>query len=391
MRRIGVFTTAAVVLFTVLGLIAGGWFYSNEILAIPAVEPTDSPITITAVDASNETVTFDMQQSEAATLPIVGLRTERGSLKLSGTPRFFETETQRRATLITGDWPQVGDSASISVDVFDGDPNETMGITFDTVMIDGELGLMPAWQVIPDGTDTSTWVVLIHGRGAHRPSNNRYLPVMHELGLPTLSIAIRNDPDVPKDPDGYGRFGHAEWRDLEAAVAHLIANHDANRFILVGSSQGASVSLMFLRNSDLAEQVGGVILISPLISLDQTLRLAAAERGIARPLIGPLVRSAKLVTRLRSGMVFSALEHQKHIDDYPTDLPFLITHGDKDATVPFGPTPRFAAALGSRAVFVPYAETGHVREWSQNRQRFEEDIRQFITGDVLETPLPKAG
>lgn len=391
MRRIAVTTTAVIAVLTVVGLVAGGWFYSNEILAVPAVNDDPYTLTITAVDAASETVTFDVQNSEAVTLPVVGLRTERGSIKLSGTPRFLESETERRATLVSGQWPKAGDLAAISVNIFDGDPHETLGMPFDTVLIDGELGPMPAWQVIPDNSDSSTWVVLVHGRGADRPSNNRYLSVMHELGLPTLSITLRNDPQSPPDPSGYGRFGFAEWRDLEAAINHLIVDEDADHFILVGSSQGASVSLMFLRNSQHAARVSGVILISPLISLDATLRLAAADRGINRPFIGPLVQSAKLVTRLRSGIVFSALEHHKHISDYPADLPFLITHGDRDATVPFEPTPRFAAALGRRAVFVPYPGTGHVREWSMDRERFEADIRQFINGDILDGAIPKAG
>lgn len=391
MRRIAVVTTAVVALFAILGLVVGGWFYSNEILAVPAVDQDPYTLTITAVDVDSETVTFNGQDGEAVTLPVVGLRTERGIIKLSGTPRFLASETERRATLVTGEWPKAGDLAAISVDIFDGDPYATLGIPFDTVWVDGELGAMPAWQMIPGNSDLDTWVVLVHGRGAHRPSNNRYLPVMHELGLPTLSIAIRNDPEVPQDPDGYGRFGFAEWRDLDAAINHLIVNESAEQFILVGSSQGASVSLTFLRNSEHADRVGGVILISPLVSLDATLRLAAADRGISRPLIGPLVRAAKLVTRLRSGMVFSTLEHHKHISDYPADLPFLITHGDKDATVPFEPTRRFSKALGSRAVFVPYTDTGHVREWNMDQTRFEANIRQFITGDVLNEALPKTG
>jgi len=70
------------------------------------------------------------------------------------------------------------------------------------------------------------------------------------------------------------------------------------------------------------------------------------------------MQSAKLVTRLRSGMEYSALEHHEHVNDYPADLPFIITHGDKDGTVPFEATPPFAAALGPRAAFVRYPALG---------------------------------
>jgi len=391
MRRIVVATTAVVMMAAVLGLGIGGWVYSSEILAVPHAGDIAYTVSITDSDPWAETVTLDVQTGDAATLPIVGLRTERGSVKLSGSPRFLATETERHATLLSGEWPRTGDAAAVSVDVFDGDPDAMLGLTFDTVMVNGELGPMPAWRVVPDQNASTTWVVLVHGRGAHRPSNNRYIPIFYDLGLPTLSISIRNDPDVPADPNGFGRFGFSEWRDLEAAINHLIVQENAERIILVGSSQGASVSLMFLRHSSVADKVAGVVLISPLISLDATLRLAAEDRDIPRPLIRPLLTSAKVVTRLRSGMVFSQLEHQRHISQYPQDVPFLLTHGDKDATVPFSPTPKFAKALGSRAVFVRYPDTGHVREWGTNRARFESDITQFVTGDVLALPLARAG
>lgn len=390
MRRIAVFTTAVVTFFAVVALVAGGWFYSSEILAVPVAGEYSSSLTITDVDPAAETVTLDTLNSEAVTLDTVGLITERGNVVLSGTPRFFDTTVERRATLISGEWPQSGDAAAVSVDMYVGDPQDTLDLPFDEVQIAGELGSMPAWQIIPDGADTHTWVILVHGRGAHRPSNNRYVPALYDLGLPTLNISIRNGPGAAEDPQGYGRFGYSEWHDLDAAVSYLRDTFAAQRLILVGSSQGASVSLMFMRQSAYADMVDGMVLISPLISLDATLYLAAEQRGIPRPLIRPLLTSAKIVTRLRSGMVFSELEHQKHVDAYPADLPILLTHGNRDLTVPFAPTPPFAAALGPRAVFVHYVDIDHVREWNSDPERFDRDLRQFIVGDVLGDALEQA-
>lgn len=384
MRRMAFYSTSVIAVVMLIGLGYSGWIYSSEILAVPVAGEYGPSLTLTDVDPTTETVTLDTQNSEAVTLGRVGLITDRGHVALSGTPRFLDDRVERRATLISGEWPQSGDSAEVSVDVYVGDPAETMGIPFDVVQIAGELGPMPAWQSIPEGAGTSTWVVLVHGRGAHRPSNNRYVPILHSLGLPTLNISIRNGPDAAADPQGYGRFGFAEWRDLDAAVSYLRDTFGTNQVILVGSSQGASISLMFMRQSRHAEVVDGLVLISPLISLDATLYLAAEQRGIPRPLIRPILASAKLITRMRSGMDFSELEHQKHVASYPDALPILITHGDRDQTVPFAPTPLFAQALGSRAVFVRYPDVDHVREWNSDPERFERDLEQFILGDVLE-------
>lgn len=385
MRGIAAIVTAGVTLIGVTALAIGGWYYSSEILAVPTAGASDPTVTITHVDIAAESISIDVQHGDAVSLSPVGLRTSHGQLKLSGTPRFHDGGAERHATLVTGVWPNPGDRAAISVDVFDGDPAESFGLAFHTVPVAGELGPMPGWQVIPDGVSTDTWVVLIHGRGATRAASNRYLPMMHDLGLPTFSVAIRNDPQVPHDPQGYGRFGFSEWRDLDAAIDHLVAHREAEQFVLVGSSQGASVALMFLRHSAHADRVRGAVLISPLISLDATLYLAAQERGIPGPAIRPLLGAAKIMTRLRSGMKFSELEHQQHVDAYPADMPFLITHGDLDATVPYQPSAGFAKALGPRAVFVRYPQTGHVREWSTDRTRFELDVRQFIESDVLQT------
>jgi uncharacterized protein len=226
--------------------------------------------------------------------------------------------------------------------------------------------------------------VLVHGRGGGLSEGNRSLAVANRLGLPTLIVSVRNDPDAPADPDGFGRYGDAEWEDLQAAIDHLQAEEDAERFVLVGYSQGGSIALGFLRRSPDADAVDAAVLISPLVSLHETLVLQAQQRDIPDPVIPPLLFATRWITTLRAGMDFSQVEHLRRVDELPPDLPLLVTHGDADTTVPIGPTRALAAALPEQVTYEEYAGSEHVREWNTDRERFEADLEAHLRVHVLE-------
>jgi uncharacterized protein len=290
----------------------------------------------------------------------------------------------RHAELLTGDWPSAGDRAAPMVDTFAGDPAETLGLPYDTVEVHGELGALPAWRVVPKGADRAgPWVVFVHGRGAHKAEGNRILALAEELGLPSLSISIRGDADAAQDPDGYGRYGDTEWEDLQAAVDHLGAIEDAERFVLVGYSQGASIVLTFLRRSPDAHAVDAAVLVSPLVSLEATLELQAAERGIPDPLIAPLLATTRWISAWRADLDFDRLEHVDALDELPRDLPMFVTHGDADRSIPVEPTRRFADGLTDQVTYLEYEGAGHVREWNVDREGFEAELIAFLT-QVLE-------
>lgn len=381
MRRVLLWSVIVLLVVATAGLGAGGWYYSDELLPAPVPGEPVYDVEVVATDEATGTVTLAATDGDLVDLPIVGFQTADGLLALQGDTTTTAEGAERTGALLTGTWPDAGDVGRASVATFAGSPQETLGLTTSTIDIDGELGTMPAWRVVEPGMDTTgTWAVLVHGRGAEKDEVNRALTITSELGLPGLAVAVRNDPDAPADPDGYGRFGDVEWRDLEVAIDHLRMTEDADSFILVGYSQGAGIILNYLRRADGAGDVEAAALISPLVSMDATLVQQAQARDIPGPLIRPLLESAKVVTRLRSGMVFGNLEHARDADELST--PLLVTHGSLDSTVPVEPSRELVAARPDLVTYEEYEGVEHVREWNADRVRFEADLRAFLTDHI---------
>jgi pimeloyl-ACP methyl ester carboxylesterase len=383
-RKVLAWSVVTLVVLLVVGLGAGGWYYSDQLL--PAALPPDPEyvVEVAAVDEDAGTITLGVNDGDLVDLGTVGLRTESGLLLLDGDVEAAVAGVTRRATVLTGDWPSPGDLAAPTVDTFAGDPATTLGLPYETVTIPSDLGPLPAWRVVPNGAgEAGTWVVLIHGRGGALSEGNRTLSSVYALGLPTLTISVRNDPDAAADPDGFGRYGATEWEDLQAAVDHLVRVEGAERLVLVGYSQGGSIALSFLRNSPEADLVEAAVLVSPLVSLPATLELQARNRGIPDPVIPPLLFATGIVSQLRAGLDVGEVDHLAAVDELPAELPMLVTHGTADTTVPIGPSRELARALPDTVRFEEYVGVDHVREWNADRARFEADLAAFLDEAAL--------
>lgn len=379
MRRVLTRVVTVVMLLGLVSLGAGGWYYSDEVLPAPAPDPPSFDVAVSSADPERNEVRLATDDPDLLHLDTVGLQTADGLVVLRGEGQQVAGGTVRRGTLVEGTWPAPGDQVAVSVDTFAGDPASALGLPHDDVDVHAPLGVFPAWRVVPPRPDPGgTWVVIVHGRGAARSEGNRLLPTLDDLGLPSLTVSMRNDPGVPADPDGFGYYGAREWQELEAAVTRLRDVESARQVVLVGYSQGASVVLSFLRTSPLADEAVAAVLISPLISLDATLELHARRRDIPGPLIRPLLLSTGLATRLRADLDLGEIEHLDHLGQLPPELPMLVTHGDADAMVPVEPTRSFARRLGEAVTYEEYAGVDHVREWNSDPMRFETDLREFL-------------
>jgi len=382
-RRVVAWLASSLLLLTLIALGAGGWYYSDQLL--PAPPPFAPELTVEVVDSDEEagSVTLATTDGDLVALDTVGLVAADGALVLQGPTDEVSVGSVRTGALLDGEWPQTGALVGPAVDTFYGDPAATMDLPFEEVDIPSELGVLPAWRVVPNGSETDTWVVIVHGRGGALSEGNRLLPVLDELGLPSLTISVRNDLNAPEDPDGFGYYGDREWEELQAAIDHLVATEGAERIVLAGYSQGASIALGFLRRSTDADLVEAAVLVSPLVSLNETLVLQARARDIPDLVIPPLLLATRAITSLRSGLDFDEVNHLDRLDELPDDIPMLLTHGSDDETVPVGPTRELATARPGQFTYEEYPGTGHVREWNTDRERFEEDLRVFLTAEAL--------
>jgi uncharacterized protein len=383
MRRVAAGISVVVAVLLLAGLAGGGWYYSDQLL--PAPREWQPPLEVAVVDSDEQagTLVLDAVEGDLVDLGHVGFITDGGVVLLEGPAAPGPEGVQRTGTLLTGEWPAAGELGGVSIDGYRGDPALTLGLPFDEVDIDGSLGVLPAWRVVPVGAPTDeTWVVIVHGRSGSKSEGNRVLETVAELGLPALSIAVRNDDDAAPDPEGFGRYGAAEWEDLAAALEHLRRVEDARRFVLVGYSQGGSMVLTYLRRADDTRDVAAGVLISPLISFGDTLVLQAQNRDVPDPLIGPLLFATQLYSRVRADFDHGEVEHLEALDELPSRIPLLVTAGEADRTIPVGPARELAAARPDQVTYEEYPDADHVREWNVDRQRFEADLRAFLERTV---------
>jgi uncharacterized protein len=384
MGRVIAWAASCVALLALIALGAGGWYYSDQLLPAPPPSVPELTVEVLASDQEEGIIVLDTDDGDLVSLDTLGLASADGLVLLDGPTDDLSQGSARTGELLDGEWPEPGTLVGPSVDTFYGDPAESLGLPFEAIDVPGEQGVLPAWRVVPNGSATDTWVVIVHGRGGALSEGNRLLPVLDELGMPSLTISVRNDLNAPVDPDGYGYYGDQEWEDLQAAIDHLVATEGAERIVLAGYSQGGSISLGFLRRSPDADLVEAAVLISPLVSLNETLVLQAQNRDIPDPVIGPLLFATRLITSLRAGLDFDEVNHLDRLAELPTDVPMLVTHGSADETIPVAPSRALAAARPGQVVYEEYPDADHVREWNVDRERFEDDVRAFLTAEVLE-------
>lgn len=383
-----VLTWAVILLVVAAGALGlAGWYYSDEVLRVPTASPVERDVPLADVDPERGMVTLAADAGDLVELDLVGLATDTALLKLNG-PAHVDADdglARRRAVLLDGEWPEPGELGGAVLDTFAGKPDAMLGIPLETVSIPGDRGQLPGWRVVPRKTPTDDlWVVVVHSRGSTPTEGNRLQPTLAELRLPSLTVSVRNDPGAYAEPDGFSRFGHTEWRDVQAAVDHLREVEGARRFVLAGFGQGASSSLEFLRRSPDGDDVAAAVLVSPLVSLDAALELRAQTAGVPGPLATPLVHATRWVSQWRADLPRDAAEHLDHLDALPDELPMLLTHGTADRRVPVEASREFAEQLGEQVTYEEYEGVDHLREWNADRDRFEEDLQQF-----LEEHLPR--
>lgn len=248
------------------------------------------------------------------------------------------------------------------------DPLTWFGIPFETRMLEGRAGPLPAWWL--PGRD-STWAVFVHGRAATRAEVLRMLPAYRSLGLPCLVLAYRNDPDGPRVGDGSYRLGLSEWEDVEDAVRAARAR-GARGVVLVGCSMGGGIVAQFLRHSSERDRVRAVVLDAPALDWAAILSEQGAQGGV--PAL--LMDWGRTVASWRTGLAWDELDQIAHAAAFTH--PILLFHGDADDVIPIGLSGRFARARPDLVTFETFAGAGHVESANVDSARYARTIAGWL-------------
>ncbi|WP_031086092.1 alpha/beta hydrolase [Streptomyces sp. NRRL WC-3549] len=368
-------TATAAAVTTILGIgaaaVAAGRYASDAALAGgPHPFPGDRRLTVHATAAGQVTLTRSFAALRPGTYGLTGRDVHAivGPVLDQGPDGSADTVVRRLERVTRGSL-EPGAKVRLTPQLHSGDPLGGLGLTYQDVEIPGELGALPAWFLPGDRT---TWVITVHGLGTTREQPMNVLAFLESQRLPVLDLAYRGDAGAPRSPDGLAHLGESEWRDLDAAIRHAV-RHGAESVVLHGWSTGASMALHTAVNSALRDRIAGLVLDSPVMDWQVTLRALAGARGVPAALLPLAVRAAQGQTGLHGVRLMDT--------SVPTALnvPTLVFHGPDDTLAPWQPSRDLAARRPDLVTLHPVPQAQHGAMWNVDPAGYEEALRRFLT------------
>ncbi|MGW0863580.1 alpha/beta hydrolase [Streptomyces sp. NPDC002611] len=365
---------AAVAVTAVIGAgvaaVAAGRFASDAALKAPPGRPlpTEPRLTVHGTAAGQISLTRDLAALRPGRYGLSGDGSHAVVGPVLGTADTADTVV-RRLESVTHGTLKSGDKAWLTPNVYVGNPGDALGLEHTDVDIPGELGSLPAWFV-PGARDT--WVIAVHGLGTTRELAMNVMEFLHRNRFPVLALAYRGDLGAPRRPDGLNHLGETEWRDLDAAIRYAVGN-GARQVVLHGWSTGATMALRAAARSGLRDRVSGLVLDSPVLSWQTTLRALAAARRTPGPLLPLAVRAAQG----RTGLYDDGVAGPASFDGL--HVPALVVHGPDDTVAPWRFSRHLADARPDMVALYTVGNAPHSAMWNADPQGYEEALRRFLT------------
>ncbi|WP_330291958.1 alpha/beta hydrolase family protein [Streptomyces sp. NBC_00576] len=369
-------TAAAVTAALAAGVasVAAGRYASDAALKAPPGRPlpTEPRLTVHFTAAGRVALTRALASQRPGTYGLAGEGTHAVVGPVLNHATHSADTVVRRLERVTHGTLEPRDKVWLTPNVHVGDPGTALGLEYLDIEIPGELGALPAWFV-PGAR--STWVITVHGLGATREHPLNVLPFLHRQQFPVLDLAYRGDPGAPRPQDGLGHLGETEWRDVDAAIRHAL-RHGAEHVVLYGWSIGATMALRAATRSALRDRVTGLVLDSPVLDWQTTLRALATARRTPGALLPLAVRAAQGRTGLHGGPEGTAAEAT---DPTRLTVPALILHGPADTIAPWTPSRRLAARRSDLITLHQVPDAPHGAMWNVDPTTYEETLRRFLT------------
>ncbi|MFE9706572.1 alpha/beta hydrolase [Streptomyces sp. NPDC005930] len=366
-------TAAAVTaaLATSAASIAVGRLASDAALKAPPGRPlpTEPRLTVHGTAAGQITLTRDLAALRPGRYGLAGDGSHAVVGPVLGTVEHGADTVVRRLEGVTHGTVQAGDRAWFTPNLYVGNPGTALGLEYADVEVPGELGPLPAW-FLPGARPT--WVIAVHGLAATREHALNLIAPLHRREVPVLALAYRGDVGAPPSPDGLHHFGETEWRDVDAAIRYAV-DHGARQVVLLGWSTGATMALRTAALSGVRERIAGLVLDSPVLSWETTLRALATARRTPGALLPLAVRAAQGRAGLRGD------QDAGMAGLYRPSVPTLIYHGPGDAVAPWHLSRRLADTHSRLVALHTVRDAPHGAMWNADPEDYEETFRRFMT------------
>ncbi|MFD9051353.1 hypothetical protein [Streptomyces zaomyceticus] len=369
-------TATAAAVTTLLGVgaaaIAAGRYASDVALRAPSGRPLpgDPRLTVHATGPDRITLTRSLASLRPGTYGIEGhgLHAVAGPV-LDRVPHTADTVVRRleRVELgVLGPGARVRFTPALHI----GTPISALGLAHEDVEIPGELGPLPAWLVAAPRT---TWVIALHGLGTTREHPLNVVPFFNRRKIPVLIPAYRGDEGAPASPDGLTHLGDSEWRDVDAAIRYAV-RRGAAKVVLHGWGTGASMALRAAAESGVRDRISGLVLDSPVLDWEATLRNLAAARHVPGPLLPLAVRAAQGRIGAHGGDLL-----RDSSEPGALRVPVLLLHGPDDSISPWERSVELAARRPGLVTLQTVRQAPHAAMWNADPVRYEEALRRFLT------------
>ncbi len=342
------------------------WFFTGQLLGAESEHPY--PVRVRRVSAGQ--IALSRTEDLARDIPL-SLVWPGGHARLGAILDQHRATIVREVTEVSRGSLRPGLRGYTSGQLFDGDPATARGLAYSEVVINGELGPLPAWLVPPTAPAGDTWLIAVHGRGGSRGEALRVLPTIAASGLPALVVTYRNDPEAPPSPDRCYHLGGTEWCDVAAAIRYARAS-GARDVVLYGWSMGGAIVLNLLRQAPEATDVRAVVLDSPVVDWLATLRMHARALNVPRAWTWTTTR---LIQR-RLGVTLTDLDHRRYAGDLRVPVLMFVDHDDE--TVCPTPSIQYATRRPDLVTLVETVGAGHCRSWNRDPRRYEDHLARFL-------------
>ncbi|MFJ2717587.1 alpha/beta hydrolase [Streptomyces sp. NPDC087437] len=331
--------------------------------------PTEPRLSVHGTAAGQISLTRDLASLRPGTYGLAGDGSHAVVGPVLPTAPHRPDTVVRRLERVTHGALNRGDKVWLTPNLHVGDPRSALGIEHADVDIPGELGPLPAWFV-PGVREA--WVIAVHGLGATRELPMNIMGFLHRRHFPVLALAYRGDLGAPRPPDGLNHLGETEWRDLDAAIRYAV-RYGAERIVLHGWSTGATMALRAATRSAVRERISGLVLDSPVLNWEVTLRALARARHTPGPLLPLAVRAAQGRTGLYGDRLADAT------DPEGLTVPTLIFHGPGDQVAPWQLSRRLAERRPNLVALHTVPNAPHGAMWNADPEGYEEALRRFLT------------
>ncbi|MFI9271770.1 alpha/beta hydrolase [Kitasatospora sp. NPDC052896] len=326
----------------------------------------EPPLRVRSISADEVTLT---RTTESLRRGRYALEWAGGHAVVGPVLRGDQRTVTRRLEFTAGRGPADSADVELTPRVLRGDPVSSCGLDSMDVVVDGELGPLPAWYL---PAVRGTWVIAVHGPQADRRQALPVLPVVHRLNLPALVISYRGDQGAPPPPDGLGHFGETEWHDVEAAI-RFAKQAGAGRIVLYGWSLGASMVLQTAARSDFRDDLAGLVLDSPVLDLAASVRNRATRAG--KP--AAVAELGVWAAAGRTGV--DTADFAQLAEGAELRLPTLLMHSPQDPIAPYRAAQRLARNRPLLVNLRTVPDAGHAALWNADPRGYEEALRRFLT------------